>query len=288
MPRGFCLVLIVLTAQLSLSACRLLQHEEFSLPLDFLQERVKLELSVMQLDASPSSPGKGLDAAALEELAEEVRASLPDLLVLQNFSGPLLPELLKRIPAYRFEDLTTEANEDPQLASVLLFRKDRFEAETGRNLDVFLAPHAAVQRLVESASGKTVFVAHGFWQDEKLEERRLEWDDMVAHLWSRRGSSDALLMAGHWPEGTAGLQERSFLDAYSSLHPSLAQGSRDSFIFCEPKHCKVLSADIVKRTTQGRASRFRSWPLLSRLRLEASEQDRSWRLAKRPKRNPSH
>lgn len=289
MSLGRYLAILCLSAQLF--ACRMLQREEFSLPLALLQEKTRIELTLMHFDASPAEPNQAFDSVALGQLVDAIRPSMPDLLSLQGLPRAALSELMQRIPAYRFEEFTAESDEGPLVASLLLFRHDRFEAELGRNLDVFLAPRATVQRLIESASGKSIFVAHGFWQDESPEERRQEWDDMITHLAARRSPSDALLVTGHWPEGTAAAQEQGLTEAFETLHSGRftsnrvkGEGPRQSFVYCERQHCKVLGADIVKAgVAQGglAAYRFRSWPLMSRLRLEASERDKSWRIARR-------
>ncbi len=273
-------------------ACRLLSPQEFTLPLALLQEKVQIELSLMQFDARLRDTHASFDRASLDRLADFIRPNLPDLIVLQGLQREVLGEVLKRLPAYHYEELTWSAEELPQIPSVLLFRSDRFEAETGRDLDVFIAPRSNVQRVVEKASGKTVFVGHGFWTKESPENTQ-EFEDMYAHLKQKCSPSDAILLVGKWEGNQRTWQDQSMVDVFTRLYPQadlkgpIKAQVRGGYIYCENKHCKPLSAEILQAMGPG-PEPFLSQPIMGRLRIEAIERDRSWKIARKPLKSKSY
>lgn len=268
---------------LSLSACRSLSDESSILSLARLGHRLELDLQILSLDVGPPRVDPLFPQSQhLQQLSLIVRNTSPDLVGILQLSPDHHPELLKQLPRYAM------APQDPFAAAaqghpLLLYRRDRFEADSSKSGKQFRNSHTKAQYLLEKATGKSLYVGQAAGGQPEAAVDRSE--EMLQHMEQHRSASDMLVLMGRWSAPTRVPPEGKWLEAFGQIYRGRelnarleAKGPREDLVYCERGACDVLGAEIIQFGAPA-AYTFASWPQLVHLRLYGNKPDPAWRLA---------
>ncbi len=263
--------------------CRLLGDDDHLLSLHLLEGRAELEIQVMSLDVGQGqTPLRAEDTVAFNQLGSIIQQSEPDIVGIQRLDPAAIEALLARLPRYdytRHDPFEAAASEHP----LLIFRRDRFEADAAKSGKQFRGLRARAQYLIEKSTGKSIFVGQLAWFDTDETVQRETLKRVFEHMEVHRQPSDMLLFMGHWPEGLrlpalwADVMEK----AYPGRKPTprlVATPGQEDYMLCDKANCEVLAAEIQVRG-DFKPFAFGALPLASKLRLYAEKPTKAWRLA---------